>query len=150
PMTPSDRELTTSADALQRYDMVVFECEGGEVMKAAGAQQNVLQYANAGGRLFFTHYSYTWLYNVMPFAGMSAWVLGCPRPTHNDGPLTSDVDQSFPKGMALAAWLRQVGAISPVAGVLDITAPRHDVDAVNPPAQRWIYSQSPATVQHFT
>ena len=35
-------------------------------------------------------------------------------------------------------------------GQLQIAAPRHDLDLVIPPAQRWIYTDAPLTVQHFT
>ncbi len=33
----------------------------------------MINYANAGGRLFATHYSYSWLYNIAPFSGTATW-----------------------------------------------------------------------------
>jgi hypothetical protein len=56
------------------------------------------------------------------------------------------VDQTFPKGKALAEWLKYVGA-TPVLGEIALHETYHVVDAVNAPTTRWLYSTSPATVQ---
>jgi hypothetical protein len=162
--TPGLAALTGSLATLRRYDMAIFECEGSEIPKPVAAKQNVINYANVGGRLFFTHYSYTYLFDINPFMGTAMWV---PPGTHGArptaggmAPLTGIIDQSFPKGVAFAQWLQVVGASNPVAGQIQINDPRHDLDAVVPPAQRWIYSTAvpamgqvaaiPATVQHYT
>jgi hypothetical protein len=149
PATPRAETLTGSLEGLKRYDVAVFECEGRPIEKTPMAKQNVIDYASAGGRLFFTHYSYTWLHNTMPFMGTANWRRQ-DAPTQNDAPITATVDQTFPKGMAFAKWLEIVGATSPMPGQLQIGAPRHDLDMVIPPAQRWIYTDAPLTVQHFT
>jgi hypothetical protein len=164
--TPGLAELIGNLDTLRKYDMTVFECEGTEIKvnKPAAAKQNVIDYANVGGRLFFTHYSYTYLFDVLPFMNTAAWVPADahgqrPTPGGKD-PLTGIIDQSFPKGMAFAQWLEVVGATNPGPGQIQIRDPRHDLDAVMPPSQRWIYSTAvpagsgrpaiPATVQHYT
>src|SRR5688572_10875517 len=57
---------------------------------------------------------------------------------------------SFPKGMALAQWLVNVGG-STTLGKVPITAAQHTADATNnPPAQRWIYSTSPVSTQYLS
>ena len=42
------------------YDIVLFPCTGGEDDKGSTAQNNVITYADAGGRVFTTHFSYVW------------------------------------------------------------------------------------------
>jgi hypothetical protein len=151
--TPNDyvTALANSTASLSRYDMVVFPCEGSQINKPAALQQNVIDYASAGGRLFFTHFSYTWLFGnpgATAFTGTGTWNVEQARPAD---PLASLVDQGFPKGIAFAQWLQNVGATTTL-GQIGIVTPRHDLDAVVPPSQRWIYSTSPqtSTVQHYT
>src|SRR4051794_32720928 len=135
--TPTLEDLTGSLDTLRKYDMSILECEGSEIAKAMANKQNVIDYANVGGRLFFTHYSYTYLWDVMPFVNTAAWVPPGRHgqkfyPTSMDAPLTGIIDQSFPKGIAFAQWLQIVGATNPMPGQIQIGAPRHDLDAVVP------------------
>jgi len=141
-MTPAASALYTSPATLSRYDMVLFACEGSHINKDATAQRNVVNYANAGGRVFATHFSYTWLYNVAPFTSVARWNI---RQTNPGNPLTGIIDTSFPRGAAFAQWLTLVGAATGMNRI-SINDPRHDVDAVVAPSARWIYSTTPATV----
>ena len=54
---------------LSRYDMVILPCEGAEFDKNETQVDNLNAYANSGGRVFTTHYSYAWLYNTADNAG---------------------------------------------------------------------------------
>ena len=144
--TPAASVLYTSPTTLALYDMVLFACEGAQIDKNATAQRNVVDYANAGGRVFATHYSYTWLHNIAPFSSVARWNIRQPTPPN---PLTGIIDTSFPRGAAFAQWLSLVGAATGMNRI-SITDPRHDVDAVVAPTARWIYSATPATVQHLT
>jgi hypothetical protein len=119
-------------------------------VKPMADKQNVISYSDAGGRLFLTHYSYSWAYDIAPFATTGTWAPDSMRPSMNNAPITATIDQSFPKGKAMAEWLLNVKATNPMPGQIQIFAPRHDLDAVMAPAQRWIYTDTPATVQHYT
>jgi hypothetical protein len=152
PGTPLMADLMSNPATLAKYDMVIFACEGGRSIEVPAHQQNLIAYANAGGRVFATHYSYTWLDNVVPFSQTAAW----NRRTNPQDPLMAMVDTSFPKGQAFAEWLVNVGA-SPTLGQLTIANPtRHNVDRVVPPSLRWIHGINmqdktmPPTVQHYT
>jgi hypothetical protein len=147
--TPSGASLAGNIDTLRRYDMVILECEGGPQNKTGPERQNLVQYANSGGRMFVTHFEYTYLYQTMPFSGAATWNVGQPYPTVENAPLVGLIDQTFPKGMAFAQWLQLVGA-SMTPGQIQIFAPRHDVDGVVAPTQRWVYTQGPDTLQQFT
>ena len=144
--TPTAATLYNNPATLARYDMALFACEGSPITKPVTAQRNVIDYANAGGRVFTTHFSYTWLYNVAPFSTVATWRV---QQTYPANPLTAFIDTSFPRGAAFAQWLGIVGA-STGTNQISITDPRHDVDAVVAPTARWIYSNTPRTVQHLT
>lgn len=135
--------LWASIDNLKRYDMVLFPCSS----VASGdptAMKNVFDYANLGGRVFATDLSYPWYKSGPdPWPSTGQWIswggIGV-------NPLPAFVDQSFPKGKAMAEWLQNVGATT-VLGSIDLHETYHVVDGVNPPTTRWLYSTSPASVQ---
>jgi hypothetical protein len=133
---------------LGQYDMVLFGCKGAQYDRTSAEQQNVINYANAGGRVFATHFGYVYLYNDAPFSTTAAWDVGqCDPYTSPDGCFAQMgyppdqngiIDQSFPKGQALAQWLQFIGASS-TPGQIPINTLRWDLDAVNnPPAQQWM------------
>jgi hypothetical protein len=155
PASPPGGQLSGSLDTLKRYDMAIFECEGQPMDKPPTDIQNLISYGNAGGRLFFTHFSYTW-FRAAPFSGTATWDFADKRPTPDSkAPITGTIDQSFPKGMAFAQWLKLVGATAPMDGQIQINSPREDVLTAVPPTRQWITSEIAATppphrVQHFT
>lgn len=143
PNAPSMTALWASLDTLKKYDMVLFPCSSVPSGDPA-AFQSVFEYANAGGRVFATDLSYPWFQEGPdPFPSTAQWI---PWQGNNVDPLPSFVDQTFPKGKALAEWLKYVGA-TPVLGEIALHETYHVVDAVNAPTTRWLYSTSPATVQ---
>lgn len=137
--TPSATQLWGYQTTINQYDMVFFPCQGMEYDKTVAQQQVIINYANAGGRIFATHYSYVWLFNNTSYAsflGSATWQVEQAYPAPD--PQTAYIDQSFPRGMALAQWLQIVGA-SKSLGQISIGALRHDYNGVNPPAQNWLY-----------
>jgi hypothetical protein len=148
PGTPTAAQLTSSAAELAQYDMVLFPCEGGQLDKPAADRQNVRAYADAGGRVFATHYSYVWLYEATPFSSSAVFIVDqAPLPD-----LTGFVNTAFPKGKALADWLVGVGASS-VFDQIPLHTVRHDVDGVIAPSERWISADpaiSATAVMHYT
>ena len=50
------------------------------------------------------------------------------------------VNQTFPKGMALAQWLNgPIVNASPTLGQITVSGPEHSVNTVNAPTSEWIY-----------
>jgi hypothetical protein len=131
---------------LAKYDIVALDCEGERASKPADAKARFVEYTAKGGRLFASHYNFEFLYDTPPFSGTATW-----RPVQDDppDPLAADIDTSFPKGKAFAEWLGIVGAQSG-PDQISIKVPRHDADDAVPPAQRWISSSNPHTLQHYT
>ncbi len=54
----SDMALWDSPDHLMPYDITLLSCEGGETWDAK--PQNLETYLNAGGRVFASHFHYSW------------------------------------------------------------------------------------------
>jgi hypothetical protein len=137
--TPVENDLWGTSASLDSYDVVLFPCQGGIAPKTVASQDNVISYANAGGRVFATHYSYVWLYDDAPFSATATWDID---QADYAGPLAAYVDQSFPKGRSLAQWLQLTGA-STAFGEIPVSVVRHDFNSVVPPSQMWMYTQAP-------
>ncbi|HEV3193321.1 MAG TPA: hypothetical protein VGY54_22590, partial [Polyangiaceae bacterium] len=152
--TPGAVTLEGSPGTLSNYDIVLLPCYGlvppmPPNNPTTANKQNIIDYTSAGGRLFATHYSYAWLYNIAPFSGTANWNVHQGNPAD---PLTGTIDQTFPKGQAFAQWLVNVGAGTVVGNQtqIQIHVPRHDLDGVVAPSQQWITSSNPSSVQHYT
>lgn len=141
PNTPPASQLWSAQSTLSQYDAVVLPCEGQELTKTSSAQNNVIQYANTGGRVFTTHYSYTWLFNDPPFSGTANWNVNA----NFFNTLTANIDTSFQKGKDFATWLGNVGALSG-PNQISLTNPRQDVISVVPPSEQFVYATSPSNM----
>lgn len=142
---PLGGTLTSSLTEMKKYSVIMLPCEGAENNHNADAL-NLQAYADAGGRVFTTHYSYSWLAtpnpkgtasNLTDFYGTADW----SRLDVNDynKPTLSLIDTSFPKGAAFAQWLQNIGATTTL-GQMNINDPRHDARSAYGASQRWMYS----------
>ena len=147
--TPSQSVLMNSSTLLNSYDMVMFPCQGSDAGQAsATGATNLLTYANGGGRIFATHYSYAWLdpdppYNSQ-FPPVVNWDVGQLDPKPDPGVAT--VNTGFTDGANMAQWLENAGALyQNVAGQIQISTLRHDFNGVIPPTQSWLALNSGGT-----
>jgi hypothetical protein len=176
PAAPAASTLWGDLNTLKQYDVVMLPCEGSENPSSAktAAKQRIVDYTSAGGRIFTTHYSYTWIRDSMtPFPPVANWQTRVSQ-TDNCGtnppgnplyclPFGVTVDQSFAKGQAFSNWLNfnqawgtDAGTATP--GTLFLRETRHNVDSVLPQyATRWLYADnhhvtpmSQPIVTHFT
>ena len=141
--------LWADAASLEAYDVVLMACEAAQhpSTKPAAALQAMFDYTAAGGRVFASHWHNYWLEaGPAPFPQTAAF----NHQPDLSNPFTADIDVSFPKGQALSDWMMNVGG-SATPGKIVINAAQHTVDTVDPTiSRRWIYSQSPQSVQYFT
>ncbi len=148
-----EENLWSSSTTLQGYDMVLLPCQGSAYDRGSAAEANLLAYTNAGGRVFATHYSYSWFYATSPYTMAAAWVAATATDYNDAQSYTGTIDQTFPKGQALAQWLKIVGA-STVQGQIPINILRQDFTSVTAPSQSWVTSVDPLTSKteskHFT
>jgi hypothetical protein len=147
--TPLETKLVQSQAVLNRYDLVMFGCQGDQFNPQPAFQQNLINYANAGGRVFANHFEYVWLYNDAPFAQTANWnVEQHPSPANQTG----FINMSFPRGQQLAQWLQEVNA-SPTFGQIPLQVIRKDQSGVVAPTQSWMTindSVFPGSVVQFT
>ena len=150
--TPSESALMTDSKTLNSYDMVMFPCQGNAADQAtATGAANLASFANAGGRVFATHFSYAWLDPAAPYnsqfvsssnVGVANWT------TANEKQLDSGagtVSTNFSDGATLAQWLQNSGATLPgTSNQIDISTLRTDVGSVIPPTQSWVTLNSGA------
>ena len=134
--------------------MILFPCKGAEITRTAAQQTNLINYANAGGRIFATHFSYVWLFNDAPFNGTASWSInqcdshtvptGYSCTTANGYPpdQTGYINTTFPKGLALAQWLQNIGA-STTLGQIPLNVLRWDTKKPGAvaPSQEWMQIQ---------
>ncbi len=161
--TPAASTLYSSAAELDDYDMVLFECVGDRVPKEDAEQKRVINYANAGGRVFATHFSYVWLTDSdgsvgsntapKPFSQTASWLVDQAQADSATG-LVDVTAQGDPatraRRIAFSEWLLNVGA-STVPGQIPVNVVRKDLGAVSSvvataagtPAQRWLVADDP-------
>jgi hypothetical protein len=148
--TPPQTTLADNAATWDRYDQILFPCEGRRTDETATALQNFINYTSKGGRVFTTHFSYTWLYTNGGFATAGQWQVDQQAPP---SPLIGDIDTTTQKGRDFATWLGIVGALSNAnPPQVSINDPRRNLNSLPPMqgGQRWIYSDTPPIVQHMT
>ncbi len=158
------------------YDIVILSCEGEETIGAGGGglsateRSELFQYANNGGRVFASHYHYSWFNKTIPDAGsfaaenLATWTAGANAMTDTPGGnaevntnliTTLNDGGAFVRGTALAEFLSNTKALGSAANTLgpadgtgaaqlNIHAPKHnaDVSAANTPSQPWLVADN--------
>jgi hypothetical protein len=137
--TPTQAYLMENPAVLNSYDVLMLPCQGtptGDVVPGTlGTQElaSFVAFANAGGRVYSSHYSYAWMFSNPPFDGVANWAVN--QGTFPDGPAT--VDTSFTAGQTLSQWLQLTGA-STTPGQMQINTLKHDLNGVIAPTQSWL------------
>lgn len=130
---------------VNKYDVVLLPCDCGNEYGAGSfggvscttAQNELVSYANVGGRFFTSHWGREWIEGggcTNPFPGVANWVGDCG----SNGPVTGTIDTGFMKGSNFASWMQlaTVGASNPFS----ISPERRDVGSVIAPTERWVYA----------
>jgi hypothetical protein len=140
---------------LEAYDIVLLACEGDtydpaesrntNTNKTTSSKQALHDWLDEGGKVFATHFHYTWFKNgPADFQGVATW-LGNSGGQDN-GLYT--IDTGFPKGKVFSQWLGTVGALT--GSQINLTGVAESVSTVNAPTQRWIYNPAPDPQQNMT
>ncbi|MGC4092541.1 MAG: hypothetical protein QM756_32615 [Polyangiaceae bacterium] len=124
--------------------MGIFGCEG------AANEHNTYDaalrsWADRGGRVFASHYSYTYLHDNGNFADTAVW--GGPYKV-NDTTTTGILDTSYTKGAAFNAWLGVVNAWHPTygSGYIQFKDPRDYVQSLKANTERFVYTDASAKI----
>jgi hypothetical protein len=152
--TPAWNTLADSIDTMRRFDAILYACRGSEVWKTNAQEGLLRQYANEGGRVFATHFSYVWLEGDSEWVNSATWGAGGQATSSDTTALRSDVNTGFPKGLAFSQWLSNVGALAVTTPPrVDILYSRKSVTDAPAATTKWITSPSTPwvkTVQHMT
>lgn len=142
--TPTQASLMGNLPTLESYDVLMLPCEGQAINKPTQELANLIKFANAGGRVYSSHFSYDWMYTNPPFDGVANWTgrtVDLP-----DGNAT--VNATFSAGQTLQTWLQNVGATA-TPGQMAIQTLRQDQTAINAPTQTWLTLNSPSVAMQF-
>ncbi len=140
--TPSQNVLMGNTSVLNSYDVLMLPCQGGAINEAAQQLANLITFANAGGRVYASHFSYDWMYKNPPFDAVVNWAVA--QPQFPDGVAT--VNTSFTAGKTLADWLElPVIHATTTLGQMPINTLRHDLNGVIPPTRSWLTLNSGTT-----
>jgi hypothetical protein len=145
----------TSTTPLNAYDMVMFPCQGGAANQASDptpavttpptppltagvGPASLLSFAEAGGRIFATHYSYAWLESASPydalFGNVANWMSEISTSSN-----IGTVQEDFSDGIILAEWLSNAkSTVSGTTNEISISNVKTDVSSVNAPTQSWV------------
>ncbi len=135
--------LWGNLDELKKFDAVINSCEGTPIVSNKTSPDLLRQYADLGGRVFGTHYHYTWAKTLIPqWASTTTW--GTASSSAPDF-----VDMTHPKGMALAQWLVNVGASTTLGQVTGLTQKTGDVVGVPSTTTRWMYGSGNPVAVHY-
>ncbi len=114
------------------------ECAENKQTKPQTGVQALHDWLNEGGKVFASHYHYTWFRDGPPdFKNVATW-LGTSTA---DGSGNFAIDTSFPKGQTYHDWLQNVGALGR-NGTIALNSVATSVSTVNKPTIRWIYGTS--------
>jgi hypothetical protein len=141
--------LWASKGSFEYYDMALFSCECNEndQTKPTAGKQALHDWLNEGGKVFASHYQYTWFANnpQADFKNVANWLASGAA---NPGNFTLDIDNSFTKGVSMGQWMGVVGAQASAGPPPTISASvvATTVSTVNKTAPqatvRWLYDPS--------
>jgi len=138
--------LWSTMAGLEYYDIVMLSCEGMPIDRPAPAMANMHAWLNEGGKMFGTHYHYTW------FSDGPA--NGCPACTDfqsagdwldngsgaSGGSASYNIDTTFYAGNILQQWLANLNPPADNGDAITLSNVATSLGTVTSAAERWIYS----------
>lgn len=156
----NDTTLFDTQGAIDAYDLVVFDCEGDNYNEGSANDARIREYVNKGGRLFASHWSYSWLYDNNDGSNVAnnAWETGLSQSADWSGSGDSNSDTAYisigrthantTKIQSFAKWLANENAATittdtqtgdALTGEFSVSQPRDLVKSVNEGADDWVY-----------
>lgn len=132
--------LWASSASLSAYDQVMLACEAAQQPAAQPqtAVNGMKVYADAGGRVYLSHWQNLWIAGQINGGVIGAWPTVASwnfnASTLSSSP-TATINATFAQGQTLEDWLLATGA-SAIAGSLVVNQPRQTSTAVDGSAAR--------------
>jgi hypothetical protein len=162
--TTTSCPLWASKQSFEGYDIVLLSCEGDtfdsdaradggfsfggtKVNVTTAGKQAMHDWLNEGGKVFATHFQYTWFeYGPPDFQNVASWL----GPSVGSQMINGSIDTTFTKGQAFHNWLQVVGALNS-NGLLAMTGVASSVSAVNAQTtSRWIYDNANSDTKYMS
>jgi hypothetical protein len=166
--TPHDSELYGDPARLADYDIVVADCEGsdwdgvGNFVERDAYGAAVRQYVNAGGRLFASHLSFSWLHEngseaYAPataldtgFGPAAEWSTTIDTSEVGTGRVSLGRPQASPRVDDFARWLSVEGVTS-ADGTFTIVEPRSQNIMLGAASEEFVHQEDGSgRVQQFS
>ena len=151
--------LWNKAATLKQYDIVMLSCEGAQVAdeKPIESMHALQDYANAGGRVFLSHWHNVWIegeegnlsHGLPDWQAVATWTTNEDELPANSSSLIDEAHN--PKGPSFASWMMNVGGSTvrdqivlqnappdPNNGNMVLSTGRSTCSGVNT-AERWVY-----------
>lgn len=153
-MIPSATPFWSSQTNLDNYDIVILSCEGEQNpdTKPQGAMDAMKAYADAGGRVFMSHWHNIWLEGATTGGGMGqapqVWT-GVAQFNDSGAAFFGDEDRidegGNPKGNSFATWMLNVGGSAMRDHIViqgtsqnDATG-KNTVNSISAMATQWVF-----------
>jgi hypothetical protein len=166
--TPHATTLYSDPMALQSYDLVIADCEGDDWDRnfaerdASGA--NVREFVNRGGRMFASHWSYSWLADngTDPYDPMNEVATGLgPAATWTSGGMSSNMGTgaisvgrpaASPRIQNFADWMVNEGVTMAPNYTFSVIDPRNQNTGIGMSSEEFVYRQdgNNMSVQQFS
>ncbi len=157
--TPHDAALYGDLARMQRYDLVVSDCEGQSWDESFSERNShgarVREYVNRGGRLFASHLSFSWLHQngtaafsedaplETGLAAAGTWDTAYLAQGNLNTSGTGVVSLGRPAASSridnFVAWMRAESVIAQDALNFGITDPRSMVTALGPSSEEFVF-----------
>ena len=155
--TPAESKLMGDAPTLDSYDVLMLPCEGSDYARPKDQLTNLLNFANVGGRVYSSHYAYSWMWTNGAFATAANWT-GDKTPSGSAnvtdplaGPAT--VVTNFAEGRTLSDWLPLVGAAIPNTNPaqINLSQVKSDISGLpaGSPTQPWLTLNKTSGIMQF-
>jgi hypothetical protein len=152
--------LPNTPDKLASYDIVILSCEGSQnafpskPQTAIGAMKT---YADAGGRVFASHWHNIWIGGGFQTLGIpsanAAWAPIAQWGGGSPGPTDLIDETNNPKGMSFATWMMEPTVMGSTVrdqiGLVSGTEKSTATSVDNSKAERWTYVQGTQLPQNF-
>ena len=141
--SPAESTLFSSQANLNAYGVVMFGSQGQADPDATTQNQlELANFANAGGRVFVETPDNGWLDGNSSFPGTVNWTPGQGAWGNylGDSTYNADIDQTFSRGVGLAAWLNQATVYGGTLNQIPVGVIRNDFTSVNPGVEQWLYT----------
>lgn len=154
PLSPATA-LWGNLDKMKEYDIALYSCNcsfNPTSMAQQGFMDNHKAYADAGGRLFLSHYHAIWIDGAVgnPGHAPAVWPEISTCETNSTASGAFVIDQvNNPKGPAFAEWMNAVGG-STISGQITVSDGKRTCTTLDHSrAERWVYHQSTDSPQVF-